>query len=696
MQAAFGVYDCRFHLQDGFVKILKTKLTNWAVAVVVAASFWAVVGERLPAAVGDLTGANSRREVSLGQTDLVTEGKSDWKIILRPNATGPETLAAQELAKYIRAITQAELPIINAASPGPHEIMVDSAEGGRDGFDLTVTRDRITIHGHTPRGALYGAYQLLEDLGCRWYYIGQLGEVVPMAASLRLPHQTTTQSASFRERSVMVAYPFYYDRFEEWIDFLAKRRINNLVIYGQSLDWWKSTRARYLPLLQARNMILEFGGHILPNFVPRQLFELHPEYFRMNEKGERVKEHNFCPNSGALEVLKNGVREYFAQLPEITYFHVWADDLTDGGWCRCPKCRALSPADQNLIAMNAVAEVLAPVNPQASLALLTYHDTGKPPNGAPATNLFLFHAPRERCYRHAFNDPACRRNREEYGPDWQDLHALFSKTAPRTIHEFGYYTDGLLDREMQPPQLETIPADARYFRSLGVPVHQNLMVCFRDWRSPPFSLVLFAQSAWDADVNADAALENFCRQYYGAASAGTMTDYYRKVDEACARLFSGDPITGPYIDMTWPPLEPAMRKAKIADAQAAKKIHQALPAQLEQALKAAPAGRFAERLRREREVCELHQLSLELACCQFEGQFLGWQCVGGSGKADGLRAVELLTEGCAWADKIIAWAGRFPEEQKNYLPGWESYWSSYSKVFTDLQKRVREKLSNEK
>ena len=123
--------------------------------------------------------------------------------------------------------------------------MVDSAKGELDGFDLVVAGDRITIHGHTPRGALYGAYQLLEELGCRWYYIGQLGEVVPNVVSLRLPYQKTTQSASFRERSVMVAYPFYYDRFEEWIDFLAKRRINNLVIYGQSLDWWKTTRAQY-------------------------------------------------------------------------------------------------------------------------------------------------------------------------------------------------------------------------------------------------------------------------------------------------------------------------------------------------------------------------------------------------------------------------------------------------------------------
>ena len=89
----------------------------------------------------------------------------------------------------------------------------------------------------------------------------------------------------------------------------------------------------------------------------------------------------------------------------------------------------------------------------------------------------------------------------------------------------------------------------------------------------------------------------------------------------------------------------------------------------------------------------MHQLTLELACCQYEGQFLGWHYVGGGVKADGLRAVELLTEGCTVVDKIIAWMERNGEEQKNYLPGWKSYWGSYRKVFTDLRQRASDKLS---
>jgi hypothetical protein len=212
-------------------------------------------------------------------------------------------------------------------------------------------------------------------------------------------------------------------------------------------------------------------------------------------------------------VVKRNVRPFFEALPEITYFHAWADDLMEGGWCHCPTCKDLSPEDQNALAMNAVAEVLAETNPGASLAHLAYHDTARAPTIRPASNLFLFHAPRERCYRHAFNDPACRRNREEYLDNWIALRKLFLEVAPDTLHEFEYYTDGLLDREMQPPKIEVIPADARYFRSVNLPVYQNLMVCFRGWHSPPVSLIVFARAAWDADTDGWKVVDDFCRHY---------------------------------------------------------------------------------------------------------------------------------------------------------------------------------------
>jgi len=66
--------------------------------------------------------------------------------------------------------------------------------------------------------------------------------------------------------------------------------------------------------------ILEFGGHMLSTLVPRSLFAEHPDYFRMNEKGQRIADHNFCPSSGAMDVLRENAASFFKELPEISYF----------------------------------------------------------------------------------------------------------------------------------------------------------------------------------------------------------------------------------------------------------------------------------------------------------------------------------------------------------------------------------------
>ncbi len=628
------------------------------------------------------------------EVPLVQDGTSHWRVSLRPNASATESLAGRELVRHVHKMSGATLEIVPETTATGRVIRIDCDDAEVDGFDITVEEQFIGIHGHTPRGALYGVYHLLENWGCRWFYPGELGAVVPARPNLALPVGTSSQSASFRERSVMLGQPAYYDQFEEWVAFLTKVRINNVVIYGQSLDWWRTHRGRYLPLLEERKMILEFGGHILPTFVPRTLFEQHPEYFRMNQEGVRTADHNFCPSSGALTVLKDNAARFFQELPEITYFHLWADDLMEGGWCHCPQCQDLTSQDQNMVAMNAVAEVLAGVNAKASLAMLAYHDTARTASVRPAPNLFLFHAPRERCYCHALNDPDCRRNREEYVPDWLSLRDVFRQTAPRTIHEFSYNTDALLFREMQPPQIQVIPADARYFRSLDLPIHQNLMVAFRNWHSPPFSLILFARAAWNADVDGQQVLADFCRHYYGDQLEEVMTDYYLHVDAACNRLFEGDHIVGTYLDMSWPPLDPEMRRRKIADVQQARDIHSRLLGQLTTALEESPEGVTGDRLRRERDVCELHDWLLQLAHCQFEGRFLGFQYLaGGVSDDEGRRALKLLNEGLQVIDKITAWVSLAPDEQQGYVAGWQSYYRSYAQVFRDMTRQLEARFS---
>jgi len=120
---------------------------------------------------------------------LVGAGAPAWRVSVSPDASQPEALAARELVKYVEMISGARLELVEELSlpeGARHVIRIDADEGRIDGFDLAIVPDGVTIHGHTPRGALYGAYQLLENMGCRWFYIGKLGEVVPRRSDIVL------------------------------------------------------------------------------------------------------------------------------------------------------------------------------------------------------------------------------------------------------------------------------------------------------------------------------------------------------------------------------------------------------------------------------------------------------------------------------------------------------------------------------
>src|SRR5207245_1160306 len=151
------------------------------------------------------------------------------------------------------------------------------------------------------------------------------------------------------------------------------------------------------------------GGHVLVELLPRALFATHPEYFPRAAGGGRSDLGNVCTASpGALAVVRERALAARAALPGATDFHLWGLDLAGGGWCACPQCRGLSPADQALAACNAVADTLGPGGRVFHLA---YHDTLEPPRAVrPDPRVWAEFAPRERCYAHALDDPACATN----------------------------------------------------------------------------------------------------------------------------------------------------------------------------------------------------------------------------------------------------------------------------------------------
>ena len=248
---------------------------------------------------------------------------------------------------------------------------------------------------------------------------------------------------------------------------------------------------------------LEVGGHGLSELLPRDLFEDHPEYFRMFQpedfNGRRMPDSNLCvTNPDARTIVQENYRKRLESIEGVYALHAWADDLPAGGWCLCPSCRAFPPADQATLAMRMLAEVARDAG--VRVPVLAYHDTMFPGSQVPpAPECFLLFAPRERCYGHALDDPSCPRNRF-YMEALRQWMAAFEGIDD--AHTFEYYFDQILFRGVYPYLPEVILRDMRVYESHGIESHLSLQVGGPNI-APEFNQLLFARAAWDPGLTAD-------------------------------------------------------------------------------------------------------------------------------------------------------------------------------------------------
>ena len=151
-----------------------------------------------------------------GKTVQLVEGGSARASIILPGEPNElEKLAADELAEHIEKISGARLPIITEKQPAKaikihigraapdagaskQRIRVDGNDPAS--FRLLVTDHNIQLVGLSPQGSLIAVYELLEQLGVRWFVPGEIGTVIPKTGTVAVRHQDTIQHPGFRGR----------------------------------------------------------------------------------------------------------------------------------------------------------------------------------------------------------------------------------------------------------------------------------------------------------------------------------------------------------------------------------------------------------------------------------------------------------------------------------------------------------------
>jgi len=441
----------------------------------------------------------------------------------------PVAFAAQELHRYLAAITGVALPIVAAQWLRDCNALVVGAPAQAptpplQGYHVVPEPGGIVLSAASPRLLLDAVYALLEQLGCRWSLHGSAEELVPRYRRETLDLAPMARASPFRTRgytSDIMTWHYtqpehLHDRLPDdrtFIDWMGKSGANAFFYIRHPFDT-QLTIPELLPEFAQRGIDLEYGGHVMPLLLPRALFTEHPEYFPASADGVRADHGNLCTsNAAALATLSANAVQYVREYPEMRVLHIWGADLWDGGWCHCAACAQWNAQDQSLRVCNAVARALADAGVARPVCYLAYHDTLDATfTLAPEPNVVAEFAPRERCYAHALDDETCGTNRR-YAIA---LERYVERFAGR-VRLFEYYGDAILYFGCAMPLMQIIAADLAYYRRLGI--QDILMLQFGTFSSWAYALNFQTFAAVTAGAVPAQACEDYWQRYGKHGSA---------------------------------------------------------------------------------------------------------------------------------------------------------------------------------
>lgn len=446
---------------------------------------------------------------------------------LPESAGAPVRFAADELQRYLHGMTGVRLPVQCGAWPETAIVLGARAKNlmpsqplPPGSCSILVDPPCITLAGGSPRALLDAVYAFLQQLGCRWSLHGAREETVPRltgAIEVTSIDQTPRFAARGYCSDIMTWHYTQAEHFNArldddrtFIDWMGKSGANTFFYIRHPFDS-QLTIPELAPEFQRRGIEVEYGGHVIPLLLPRELYCEHPEYFPATVEGSRTDHGNLCTSHpDALTTAGATAVRYVRDYPELRVLHIWGADLWHGGWCRCAGCRPVSAQDQSLRVCNAVARRLAEDGVGRPVCYLAYHDTlDADLTLRPDEHVLVEFAPRERCYGHALNDPDCATNRR-YAAALERYVELFEGR----VRLFEYYGDAILYFGCAVPLTGVIEADLEYYHHLGVPGITMLQFGTYSLWAYPLNFLAFAEAGRQSSgVRQPARTQAYCARF---------------------------------------------------------------------------------------------------------------------------------------------------------------------------------------
>ncbi len=427
-------------------------------------------------------------------------------LVLPSNSSENEKLAANELSDHIELITGYKILRDTHPKEGVRQIrlgnsiaplaarLLDKEEVGPDAFALYVDKNGIQIAGGSDSGTLIGTYELLEQLGIRWFLPGEAGTVFQPKSTLAIPWQETVQVPSFRARHLQGGLGL--DK-KDWSSWLRRNRC---------------------------------GGERFPSAhgmkLPKDVLDKNTEILAI-VNGKRRKPQLCLSSPKTLEVVADQVKLFFARNPSEPWIGLGPAD--GDGDCECPGCTALdagiwdpykggvSHTDRYIWFFNKLLDRISPELPDKKIAFYAYDNCMLPPQTIkPSDRIVPALAPINLCRIHGPGNPNC--------PEQQayiSIAASWRSLVPK-VYDRGYWSN-LADPGLMFPMYDKIQRQVLIDHQLGIEGFR--IECFHHWASEGPSLYLAMRLMWDHTSDPQMILDDYFRQYYGPASQDAKNFY---------------------------------------------------------------------------------------------------------------------------------------------------------------------------
>lgn len=267
-----------------------------------------------------------------GKINLVTDGKSNYTIVLPMNASAEELRAAGFLNEHLYEIAGCRLPIVHADKlVSSNSISISKCPDiiNDDGFIVYNEGSSLIIKGGGEKGCIYGVAEILEKyMGVRYYSPKYV--IIPKTANIYLPGMNLKDSPVNTYRNVNGQFT----SDENYKDFNRLHTISDMFATG-------------------------YFVHTFHRLVPwTEYFHTNPEYFAwMN--GKHVIDQICLSNPEVFDIVTGKLRVEMELQPDKKVWSVSQDD--NFSYCQCDDCSKInqeekSPAGPIIRFVNRVAD----------------------------------------------------------------------------------------------------------------------------------------------------------------------------------------------------------------------------------------------------------------------------------------------------------------------------------------------------